>query len=569
MKISQFIFSLTALLVAQFVRRAKAGSSGNRVSSPVVRVNNGSVYGRYNKEWDQEFFLGIPYAQAPIGDLRFRPPQYIDRKLGSIIAREYGPHCYGVGPDQLGYQQSEDCLTINIIRPAGIRMRDKLPVAVWIHGGGFYQGGAGDIRYNLTWMVHQSVKMDKHIIGVSMNYRLAGWGFLASREVAGTHNLNNGLKDQRLALHWIKENIGAFGGDPHKVTIFGESAGGAAVGFQTIAFNGRDDGLFRGAIMQSGGSVQYQSSQYATDFQTSYDTVSQAVGCIDKAESLQCLRGIPASVLNATFTATLFNPVIDGAFVPGFGSEALKYGRYVKVPTIAGTTSDEGCSFGQISANSDTDIANWLATTTSFRTSSIQKILRLYDGISIPPEGNFTNYPDDGTKYGILIYGKLFHKAAAIIGDWLFIAGRRYITKTLAAHSVPVWSYRFRARPNGSQTWYRAAHFAEVAFVFNNVEGLGYNSSYDHGNPMGGEHAIDYRKLGDFMSRSWVAFVHSLDPRVGAKPNEIKWNPYRDGNGKSQIVFDIDADGGIFMETDDYREEEIGFMNSYILQATR
>lgn len=113
--------------------------------------------------------------------------------------------------DQIPYNQSEDCLYLNVVRPAGYE-DVKLPIGFWIHGGGFSNGGGGDGRYNLSFIVQQSVKIGKPFIGVSTNYRLSAWGFLSSSELAGEGLTNLGLKDQRLALHWVQENIEGFGG---------------------------------------------------------------------------------------------------------------------------------------------------------------------------------------------------------------------------------------------------------------------------------------------------------------------------------------------------------------------
>jgi carboxylesterase type B len=164
--------------------------------------------------------------------------------------------CYGYGSDQWNYAVSEDCLYINVVRPSGYE-HEKLPVAFWIHGGGFNQGGGVDQRYNASFMVKNSVDIGKPIIQVSINYRLSVWGFLSgSQELVDAGGLNLGLRDQRLALQWVQENIKSFGGDPSQVTIYGESAGGASVGFHLTAYSGRDDKLFRGAIMQSGTNLQ-------------------------------------------------------------------------------------------------------------------------------------------------------------------------------------------------------------------------------------------------------------------------------------------------------------------------
>ncbi|KAF3903587.1 Acetylcholinesterase [Arthrobotrys entomopaga] len=397
-------------------------------------------------------------------------------------------------------------------------------------------------------MVDQSVKIGKSIIGVSINYRVDAWGFLAGSEVAGTENLNAGLKDQRLALHWVRENIEAFGGDPNRVTIFGESAGGASVGMQQIAFNGRDDKLFRGVIAESGGPVFYTANKFPSDTQKTYDTVLSATGCYDVADGLACLRSKPVELLNQTFTANsgIFQPVIDGTFLAGFGSQQIKSGQYVKVPTIIGTTSDEGASFAQrLVTNTPQDLSN-------------------YCSISVPPAENFTG-PDDGTTNGTSLFGIEYHRAAALIGDYMFIANRRYVAEQLSAQNVPVWSYRFRASPQGNPTWYRAGHFSEVAFVFHNLKGDGYG----HGNPLGGVNADSYDKLADYMCRSWVGFVASGDPRSGTSKDEVQWLEYGEGSGRSSMVFDIDIDGGSYIEEDDFREEGIAFINEYALQAGR
>jgi cholinesterase len=148
-----------------------------------------------------------------------------------------------------------DCLTLDIVRPSGARPDHKLPVFLWIYGGGFDAGGSADPRYNTSYLVNASVAIQKPIIAVSINYRVGGWGFLASKEVSATGVSNIGLYDQRLALKWIQENIHAFGGDPEKVTISGESAGGFSVGYHLTGFDGDNEGLFRAVILESGNAL--------------------------------------------------------------------------------------------------------------------------------------------------------------------------------------------------------------------------------------------------------------------------------------------------------------------------
>ena len=167
----------------------------------------------------------MPFAQPPVGDLRFANPVPLFNESweGERNATEYGYWCYGQNNDA-GYNPSEDCLTINVIRPSGYE-EQLLPVAAWIYGGGFYAGGSANTKYNLSYIVEQSVAMGKPMMALSMNYRVSAWGFMRSEELVADNSTNMGMRDQRLALHWVQENIAAFGGDPTKVTIWGESAG--------------------------------------------------------------------------------------------------------------------------------------------------------------------------------------------------------------------------------------------------------------------------------------------------------------------------------------------------------
>ena len=238
---------LSSLFVSLVTGLTLRQSSGPRVS-----IKNGTVIGIYSTEYNQDFFLGVPFVQPPVGNLRFRMPVPINTTWSEPVqATKYYPECVGYGGDQIGYHISEDCLGLNIVRPSG-HEGQSLPVAVWIHGGGFVMGGSSDLRYNLSFIVEQSVKIGKPIIGVSIPYRLSGWGFLDSKEVRNENATNLGMHDQRAALYWLQENIQSFGGDPLKVTIWGESAGGLAVGIHLIAYGGRDDKLFAGAISESG-----------------------------------------------------------------------------------------------------------------------------------------------------------------------------------------------------------------------------------------------------------------------------------------------------------------------------
>ncbi|TVY52499.1 Lipase, partial [Lachnellula suecica] len=332
-------------------------------TSPLVSVKNGSYSGVYNPTYHQDFFLGVPYAQPPVNDLRFRVPQSLNSTWNSTVpATAYSPFCVGYGGDDLGHETSEDCLYLSIVRPTTTAAGSApLPVAVWIHGGGLFEGGSNDPRYNLSFIVQNSVEMNKPMIAISIQYRLSAWGFLGGKEALEGGATNLGLRDQRLGLHWIQENIAAFGGDPKKVTIWGESAGAQSVGSQLLAYNGRDDGLFSGAIAESGGpAVNFFPSVVtggynSTIFQQNYNALLANTSCaptLNTSSSLSCLRSLPFAELNSALNNTAspsapypFVPVIDNDFISTYPSIQLSKGNFVRVPLLIGTNTDEGTAF--------------------------------------------------------------------------------------------------------------------------------------------------------------------------------------------------------------------------------
>jgi carboxylesterase type B len=209
---------------------------------PTVYLKNGTFQGFHNSEYKQDIFLGMPYAKPPVGDLRLRKPQSLDTSwTGVRDATVLGNSCsaYPVflgtrisdGSYQIGgaltfpsLTFSEDCLTINVGRPTNVKQGTKLPVLVWIYGGGFSTGSSQWPVYNISWLIDAGQKAGKEVIVVTFNYRLNVFGMLAGDDLGAEGNVNLALQDQRLALHWLQENIEAFGGDPSRVTIFGESA---------------------------------------------------------------------------------------------------------------------------------------------------------------------------------------------------------------------------------------------------------------------------------------------------------------------------------------------------------
>ncbi|KAH0354641.1 alpha/beta-hydrolase, partial [Aureobasidium melanogenum] len=536
-------------------------------NAPTVNLKNGSYYGVHNSQYNQDFFLGIPFAQPPLEQLRFANPETLNSTwAGALPATNYAFECVGYGGDQIGYQQSEDCLYLNVVRPSGYE-NTSLPMVVWIHGGGFYMGGAVDRRYNLTFLVENSVKIGKPIMAASVAYRLGPFGFLNGDEVAGAGQTNIGLKDQRKALQWLQENGAAFGADTSKVTIMGESAGAASVGFHLTAFNGRDDKLFRAAIMESGNAISYNALNGSDTYQPKYAALTKAAGCGNTTNTLDCLRALPFTVLNNILNTTAFNsgwnPALDGDFIARYGSEQLADGSFVHVPIINGANSDEGVSFSPLGINSTGDLEMYLNTTSktqyALTPDLVQKLLAVYT--SGQPDYLIPSTQELGQNVSTLgpQYGPYYRASAAYFGDEVFIANRRKTCETWAAANVSAYSYRFNAIPTGSEF---VAHFQEVAFVFNNLNGLGYAID-----PFANKSAA-FTELSDFMSKSWVTFVHDLDPNGYAGKNSSlpTWPAYSVGQPMNMV---FDANVTSHTEPDTWRAEGIKLITDNNIQYHR
>jgi carboxylesterase type B len=247
---------------------------------PTVKISYplATIVGISKQGVDQ--FPGIPFATPPVGNLRLRPPQPLQYPLGTIFATKNGNACpqfifsdlsalNGKIPTsalgkllntpllQKTIGISEDCLVLNVHRPVGVKAGNKLPVLFWIFGGAF-EIGWNSIYDGSVW-VRESVKIGQPIIVVTVNYRLGGFGFLPGKEVLADGAANLGLLDQRLGLQWTADNIAAFGGDPDKVTIWGESAGAISVFDHMVLYDGnhtyKGKPLFRGAMMNSGSAI--------------------------------------------------------------------------------------------------------------------------------------------------------------------------------------------------------------------------------------------------------------------------------------------------------------------------
>lgn len=317
----------------------------------LVKLKDGKVQGVVTE--GLTIYKGIPFAAPPVGDLRWKAPQPAAAWDTVLVADHFAPGPMQGGPADAGF--SEDCLYLNVWTPAK-SADEKLPVFVWIYGGGFAGGQTGDPSYDCEALARKG-----GIIMASIAYRVGKLGFLAHPELSAEdpHHVsgNYGLLDQIAGLKWIQENISAFGGDPSRVTIFGESAGGIAV--SQLCASPLAKGLFCGAISQSGGSfgptrpTTYpgENLKLLSDAEKDGLKIAQSVG----ASSLADMRALPAS---SFVTAGLSSngggwPIVDGYVIPECQYNMYENGNYNDVPVLIGYNSDEGASFSGMGGGND------------------------------------------------------------------------------------------------------------------------------------------------------------------------------------------------------------------------
>jgi carboxylesterase type B len=555
-------------------------------SAPTVSIKNGSYVGyfapAYNTDSKRIFsrlvprkvstltnqstsiadFLGMPYAQPPVGDLRYRIPQSLNSTwAGTRSAAAYGPECFGYGLDteSQGNIVSEDCLTINVIRPANVT--GNLPVGFWIHGGGLYEGGGADHRYNLSFIVQRSAELGSPIMGVSINYRLSAWGFLYGKEVQASGQTMLGYRDQRLALHWVKENIAAFGGDPNKVTIWGQSAGASSVAVQMLAYNGRDDGIIAGAISESGTAASMAPYATVQTWQPIYNNIAAAAGCNSSSDSLACLRTIPTaqmnSIINSTITASAkYGAVIDGDFVQQPASVQLQKGNFIKVPYLVGNNADEGTMFGPHGVNTTTDYLNYLKSVQFVDNETATIMSYLYPDIpSVGVPGTWHGKPP-----ATAAFGTQYKRSSLIAGDIQEHATRRLAALSWAAQNATCYTYYFDVLVNGQPYTTGSTHFQEVAFVFYNTEGYGYPQNLLP-NPLAGVLRSRYLALAKIMSAHWIGFISTGNPN--SAPNQAaQWPRY---SVDAPMAYFYSANVTSVPKPDNYRPAGINYIMDLIL----
>ncbi|KAK7042562.1 carboxylic ester hydrolase [Favolaschia claudopus] len=522
---------------------------------PIVQLGRTSVVGRNISTFAQELFAGIPYAQPPLGNLRLRPP-VLKVSLDSPNSRafdasNFGPAC--LQTDLPPSAVSEDCLTINVLRPAGIAADAKLPVMFWTYGGGFDQGLS--MIYNGSGIVAQSVVRGTPIVYVNFNYRLGPLGFPQGQEAEQQGALNLGIKDQIAALEWVQLHIDSFGGDRTKVTVFGESAG--SIMTSILFLNSPLPLLARAAIFESGsqatsalftadrGEVDWQNFVRGVPSCSSAATSGSTFDCIHDASVTELLSGF-ATALNASSNEFPWVPVIDGpgGLIPDLPSVLFKRGQFARLPFIAGTNLDEGTLFTPPAVNATQQVHDSAVALVSPSVSptrleaSVQRILQLY-----PDDPSLGSPFNTGTEtFGL---SSQFKRAAAIDGDISFHSQRRVWMDTAATAGVPTFGYLF-TQPQPSTAgppFLGVSHGSEIVYVY--------------GAP--GDTSASAIFISRVMTDYWLSFATSLTPNdgKGVVPRP-EWTQYTPQN---KAVIQLNG-ANLTMIPDTFREEQMAFINS-------
>ncbi|PHQ34868.1 carboxylesterase/lipase family protein [Rhodopirellula bahusiensis] len=475
---------ISAFTFAAIAAFASAGGA------QVVQTQSGAVRGHESGDADIISFKGIPYAEPPVGALRWKPPQVVKPWRDVRDCKTYGPiSLQRKNWDKGG--QSEDCLHLNVWTKKNFKDA-KRPVMVWIHGGGFTQGSGNQGKTGGDGLA------GKDVVLVSINYRLGALGFMthpalsaeSPRGVSG----NYAILDQIAALQWVRDNIVNFGGDPNNVTIFGESAGGTSVYLLTATPLSK--GLFHRAILQSPwlDPVIFRDLKKETDFgpAAEFDGTEQTNRLFDEnvKNVLAELRAMPAEELMEKVKQR-WPVATDGYVFPQRPTQIYAAGRQHRVPTIVGTNRDEGTMFAG---------RQGFKNMQDYREALVER---------------FGDNADRMIEFYLKDTNKDLRKAAVqLVTDGWFVQPARQFARAMDNQGSDVWMYHFTKPVRG---WMGAAHAAEIGYVFGKLE-----------NPI-----LEDAKLSDAFMNYWVQFAKAGNPNLEGLP---EWPAYITDSDRHQLM---------------------------------
>jgi para-nitrobenzyl esterase len=498
----------------------------------VVKIDTGWVSGSGG---GVRVYKGIPYAASTAGAMRWKPPQPAKPWKGMLVAKSFPPNCPQM--PLLPGPQSEDCLGLNVWTPAKSPSA-KLPVMVWIYGGGFQIGATSQSAYDGEALAARGVVL------VSINYRLGIFGFMAhpalGQESPHGASGNYGLLDMVAALEWVKRNIGTFGGDPNNVTIFGESAGATAVCLLMVV--PQADGLFQKVIAESAawmfGPVSHITEPwYGRVPMTKFgEKLGTDIAALRAKSPTELLKSLPPPMTRndaAADRGEVYMPVVDGWVIPDDPARLFASGKFHRVAVLAGTNADEGTLMGGPPVKTVAQYRKWAA----------EKVGPLADRLmSLYPAAT-----DDDA-----------HAAAAqASGDLLFLYGTRAVLRSVAKVRPEAYQYQFtRVNGVGRQVRWGSFHASEIPYVWETLP----DSVYGTQNSFLGDFSINAdtynsqdRKLSQAMSSAWVAFAKSGSPNG---PGLAEWPSF--GEKENYMEF-----GDAIGVKQALRKRQIDFMSEF------
>jgi para-nitrobenzyl esterase len=506
----QFRVSILEVLVRMETRRFSAAAlaaavallSGGAVAhaQTTVKTAGGSVQGATLANGTIRVFKGVPFAAPPVGQLRWQAPRPVVPWTGARDATAFGPACVqGKVFSDINFSDvREDCLTLNIWTPAQAAA-DRLPVMVWVHGGGFTAGGGAEPRHDGEAFARKGVVL------VTINYRLGIFGFYAhpelTKESGRNASGNYGLLDQVAALKWVQENIAAFGGNPQNVTVFGESAGSFSV--SALVASPLTKGLVQKAIGESGAFFTGRTGTLAQSSREASEQAGVKFAASIACDSLAALRAKPAQELLEASSKARFSaaPNIDGYFLMEDVEATYAAGSQLHIPLLAGWNADE--------MRRSVTARPQKPTPQSFAEEVRKRFPASADAVL--------------KEYPAATAAEALESAAAFTSDtFISLATWKWLEAHLQTGSAPVYRYSFdRKIPVESGTGATsfdigARHAGEIEYVFGALERSLPKVTWE---------AAD-RALSDAMTTYWANFARTGDPNGAGLP---AWPRYDSG----------------------------------------
>lgn len=408
---------------------------------------------------------------------------------------------------------AEDCLYINVWRPSIISADSKLPVWVFIQGGGY--ADLSNANYNGSKVVQES---GHEMVFVNFNYRVGALGFLANEDISKDGDLNVGLLDQRKALQWVQDHIHVFGGDPDHVVVHGDSAGPGSIAHHLTATDADKHNLFVGAVAESN---VWPTQRTVEEMKFQYDGFVKDVGCDKKDDSLSCLRSVsidtiqkadvPKPFPGGSKTPTplwYFLPVVDGWLVPDRLCHLFEQGKFLHVPLIVSDDTNEGTEFGY-NAVSPTEVAQFIKNNyPGLNSSQLDTINRAYPKASPLPKHK-PYFPSAAKAYGESTFTCPGNLMSASMAKW-FSTGK-------------VWNYRFNVRdPTEIAAGRGVPHIFDLPAIF----GVGST------NEPAQSYATTNSGIIPITMNYYISFIKSLDPNTLRNENAPEWQPWGNGTGQ-------------------------------------